>query len=82
MSTSVPEISPPVIVALPEFRAVAVTVANEAVPPVSVTLFEDKVEKVPAAEVAAPITTPSIAPPSKSTTDEVKFAPEIAPPVI
>lgn len=53
-----------------------------AVPPVKVTLFDASVENVPAADVFAPIITASISPPPKSTTSEVKFAPEIAPPVI
>ena len=51
-------------------------------PPVSVTLFDASVENVPAADVASPIVTLSIEPPSKSTDVDVSEAPEIAPPVI
>ena len=46
---------------------------TDTLPPVSDTLFDDSVEKVPAADVAPPITTPSIVPPSKSTTDDVEL---------
>ena len=76
------EIEPPVIDALPVEKLVPESVVTATEPPVIDALFVVIVEKVPAAEVAAPITVPSIAPPSKSTTDEVKSAPEIAPPVI
>ena len=45
-------------------------------------MFEPSVENVPAADTAPPITTPSIAPPLKSTTSDVRFAPVMSPPVI
>ena len=82
MSTSVPEIEPPVTDALPVEKLVPESVVTATEPPVIDALFVVIVENVPAADVAEPITTSSILPPSKSTTDEVKSAPAIAPPVI
>ena len=81
MSKSVPEIAPPVIVALPEFRLVAVAVVNDAVPPVMAALAVVIVENVPAADVLAPIAVPSIAPPFTSMASNVLVPVEVTLPV-
>jgi hypothetical protein len=82
MSTSVEDIEPPVILAFAVEKLVPESVNTATEPPVTAALLVVIVENVPAAEVFAPIIVPSIAPPSISTADEVRLAPEIAPPVI
>ena len=80
----VPEILPPWMVTLPEFRFVAVTVPRFAVPPPRSTSFEVSVENLPSAEPPVPIPTvvALIVPPPKVTSSDVRLAPSIEPPVI
>ena len=81
-SISVPVIEPPVIATLPLEKLVPASVVTDTEPPVIAALFVVIVENVPAADVLAPMIVSSMLPPSKSTTDEVRFAPVIAPPEI
>ena len=82
MFTSVAEIEPPVILAFPVEKLVPVSVVTATEPPEICALLVVIVENVPAAEVFVPIVVASISPPSMFTVDEVRLAPEIAPPVI